>query len=161
SYAFVIEPPQAHAFYLLSPLAFVFAFYCWSYVDSPRARRIAAAILIVNIAFHAGLGWAQVPEKSLYKNRAPVAAAIRLREPEILAHRRPFAIEPGPVSLQDSSRPYDSGRDIEIVRADHRIGFRGSTDWTVVLRNNNPRVAFRDLLYLTTYSDAAGVVVES
>src|SRR6185436_920342 len=35
SYAFVIEPPQAHAFYVLSPVAFMFAAYCWSFVDSP------------------------------------------------------------------------------------------------------------------------------
>ncbi len=39
SYWFVMEPPQAHAFYVLSPLAFVFAAYWWTFVDSPRARR--------------------------------------------------------------------------------------------------------------------------
>ena len=43
SYWFVMEPPQAHAFYVVAPLAFMFAAYCWTFVDSPRWRRIAAA----------------------------------------------------------------------------------------------------------------------
>ena len=125
SYAFVIEPPQAHAFYVLSPVAFMFAAYCWSFVDSPRARRVAAWLLGVNIAFHAGFAWAQVPEKSMYKNREPVAAAIRFKEPEMFAHRRPFAIGGGPLSLQDASRPYDPIQDIEISNASYQRGSAG------------------------------------
>ena len=159
SYAFVIEPPQAHAFYVLSPVAFMFAAYCWSFVDSPRARRVAAWLLGVNIAFHAGFAWAQVPEKSMYRNREPVAAAIRFREPEMFAHRRPFAIGGGPLSLQDPSRPYDPIQDIEVANASYQVGLRGSTDWTVTVTNRNPRVAYRDLLYYTTYRDAGGNVV--
>ena len=42
SYWFVLEPPQAHAFYVVAPVAFMFAAYCWTFVDSPRWRRIAA-----------------------------------------------------------------------------------------------------------------------
>jgi len=159
SYAFVIEPPQAHAFYVLSPIAFMFAAYCWSFVDSPRARRVAAWLLGANIAFHAGFAWAQAPEKSMYKNRAPVAAAIRFKEPEMFAHRRPFAIGGGPLSLQDPSRPYDPIQDIDVSNASYRVGLRGSTDWTVTVTNRNPRVAYRDLLYYTTYRDAGGTVV--
>jgi hypothetical protein len=160
SYAFVIEPPQAHAFYVLSPVAFMFAAYCWSFVDSPRARRVAAWLLGANIAFHAGFAWAQAPEKSMYKNRAPVAAAISFKQPEMFAHRRPFAIGGGPLRLQDPSRPYDAIRDIEFTNASHRVGLRGSTDWTVTVQNRNPRVAYRDLLYYTTYRDTGGTVVE-
>jgi hypothetical protein len=159
SYAFVIEPPQAHAFYVLSPVAFVFAAYCWSFVDSPRARQVAAWLLAVNIAFHAGFAWAQAPEKSMYKNRAPVAAAIRFKQPEMFAHRRPFAIGGGPLTLVDASRPYDAISDIEVTSTSHRVGFRGSTGWTVTIHNRNPRVAYRDLLYYTTYRDATGAVV--
>ena len=160
SYAFVIEPPQAHAFYVLAPVAFVAAGYCWTFVDSPRARRVAAWLLAVNIAFHAGLAWAQAPEKSLYKNRGPVAAAVRARQPEMFAHRRPFAIGGGPASLQDPSRPYDPMRDLETTSPQYRVGFGGSTDWTVTIRNGNPRVAYRDLLYFTTYRQADGTVVD-
>jgi hypothetical protein len=160
SYWFVIEPPQAHAFYVLAPVAFAFAAYCWSFVDSGRTRRVAAVLLILSIAFHAGLAWAQIPEKSLYKNRAPVANAIRLKQPEMFAHRRPFAIDGGPLSLQDPSRPYNPLQDIVTSTLGYRVGFRGSTDWTVSIRNTNPRVAYRDLLYFTTYRRADGTVEE-
>src|SRR5262249_36125797 len=39
SYWFVMEPPQAHGFYVLAPIAFLFAACCWTFVDSPRWRR--------------------------------------------------------------------------------------------------------------------------
>jgi hypothetical protein len=160
SYGFVIEPPQAHAFYVLSPVAFMFAAYWWSFLDSPRARRVAAAVLAINIAFHAGLAWAQAPEQSLYRNREPVAAAVALRQPEMFAHRRPFALGGGPLSLQDPTRPYEPVRDLTIEVHGWEVGFRGSTDWRITLRNTNPRVAFRDLRYITTYVNASGTVVE-
>ena len=47
AYFFVMEPPQAHAFYVLSPIAMLFAVYCWSFIDGPRWRRVAAAVLAV------------------------------------------------------------------------------------------------------------------
>ena len=160
SYWFVMEPPQAHAFYVLAPVAFFFAAWCWSFVDSPRMRRVAGAVLAVNVAFHVGLAIAQAPEKSLYKNRPPVAAAVRLKQPEMFAHRRPFAINGGPAALVDPSRPYDPPHDITVIDAAHRIGLWNYAQWSLTLRNDNPRVAFRDLLYHTTYRDAGGRIVE-
>jgi hypothetical protein len=138
----------------------MFAGYCWSHVDSARARRVAAWLLGFNIAFHAGFAVAQAPEKSMYKNRAPIAAAIAFKEPQMFAHRRPFAIGGGPLSLQDPARPYDPVRDIEVSGASYRVGYRGSTDWTVTVHNRSPYVAYRDLLYYVTYRDASGAVVE-
>src|SRR5262249_42970248 len=124
SYWLVMEPPQAHAFYVLAPIAFVFAAYWWTMIDSPVARRVAAAALVVNLVFHAGLAWAQAPELSLYRNRSVVAEAIRLKEPEMFAHRRDFAIGGGPAMLSDPARPYDPERDMEIVSARYRPGSR-------------------------------------
>src|SRR3954447_5061143 len=69
SYWLVMEPPQAHAFYVLSPLALLFTAFWWTFVDSPRARRIAAGVLVLNVALHAGLALAEGPELSLYKDR--------------------------------------------------------------------------------------------
>jgi hypothetical protein len=117
-------------------------------------------MLAVNVAFHAGLAVAQAPEKSLYKNRAPVAAAVRLKQPEMFGHRRPFAIDGGPKVLADPSRPYDPRHDITVLGATYRVGIGSSAQWKVTLRNDNPRVAFRDLLHYTTYRDAAFRVVE-
>lgn len=160
SYWFVMEPPQAHAFYVLAPIAWLFAASCWTFIDGPRARIAALVVLAANIAFHAGLAWAQAPEKSLYRNRAPLAAAITFKQPDMLAHRRAFAIDGGPAALADPSRPYDPTRDVEITRSILQIGIAGSLNWSVVVHNANPRVAFRDLLYVTTYRDQAGRTID-
>src|SRR4051812_1063613 len=160
SYWWVLEPAQAHAFYVLAPIALMFAAFCWMFVDSPRARTIAAVVLAMNIAFHAGLAWAQRMELSMYKNRAPIAAAIRLKQPEMFAHRRDFAIGGGPIALQDPARPYDPRRDVEVVEAAPRSGPRQSLHWTVVVHNRSTAVAYRDLLYVTTYLDDRHTVVD-
>jgi hypothetical protein len=160
SYWFVMEPPQAHAFYVLAPIAFLFAAYWWTLIDSPRARQIAAAALALNVIFHAGLAWTQTPELSLYKHRGAVAAAVRLKEPQMFAHRREFAIGGGPIALVDPARPYDPTRDMQVVSAQHRRGPANSLHWTVTLRNASPVVAFRDPLYIATYRDERGAVVE-
>jgi hypothetical protein len=160
SYWFVLEPPQAHAFYVLAPVALMFAFYWWTLVDSPRMRRVAAAVLATSVVFHAGLAWAQLPELSLYKNRGVVAAAVRLKQPEMFAHRRDFAVGGGPAALTDPARPYDPTRDVRIVSARHMPGAANSIHWTVTLRNASAVVAFRDVLYITTYRDNRGAVVD-
>jgi hypothetical protein len=160
SYWFVMEPPQAHAFYLLAPIAFVFAAFWWTFVDSPRARRIAAGVLILNVAVHAGLAWAEAPELSLYKNRDVVATAVRLKEPEMFAHRRDFAIDGGPAFLADPSRPYDPTRDFVVLEAAHRMGPRRSLHWTITVQNRSASVAFRDPLYVATYLDDRDRVVD-
>jgi len=160
SYWFVMEPPQAHAFYVLAPIALLFAAYWWSFVDSPRARTMAAAVLAINICFHAGLAWAQAPELSLYKNRAIVATAIRLKQPQMFAHRREFAIDGGPAALDDPERPYNPRQDIEVVAAAYRPGPRRSLHWTITIRNRSRVVAYRDPLYFTTYVDERERVVD-
>jgi hypothetical protein len=160
SYWFVMEPPQAHAFYVLAPIALLFAAYWWTLVDSPRARQIAAAVLMLSVVFHAGLAWTQTPEISLYKNRGVVAAAVRLKEPEMFAHRREFAIGGGPAALADPARPYDPTRDMQVVSARYRPGPARSLHWTMTLRNASRVVAFRDPLYVTTYHDERGAVLE-
>ena len=94
SYWFVIEPPQAHAFYVLSPIVLVFAAFWWTLIDSPRARQAAAGVLALNVFFHAGLAWSQRAELSLYKNRAPggggdsLEGAGNVRAPARLRGRR-------------------------------------------------------------------------
>ena len=149
---------QAHAFYVVAPVAFMFAAYCWTFVDSPRWRRIAAAVLAANIAFHAGQAWIQAPMKSLYRNREVVATAIRLKQPEMFAHRRPFAIAGGPAFLQDPSRPHDGRQDIQFSDTRFERGPGGAAFWTVTLRTATPGSPPRRL-YQTHYRDESGQVV--
>lgn len=159
SYWFVTEEPQAHAFYAVAPLAFIYAAYCWSLVDGPRSRLVAAVALTATIALHAGLAWAQGPRHSLYANRQVTATAIREKQPEIFGHRRPFAIDAGPAFLQDSSRPYHV-TDLMIEGAGVRLAVRRAAVWQVTIANANRRVAFRNLIYVATYVDGKGNVVQ-
>ena len=156
SYWFVLEPSQAHAFYVVAPVAFMFAAYCWTFVDSPRWRRIAAVVLVLNIALHIGQAYIQAPMKSLYRNREVVAAAIRLKQPEMFAHRRPFAVAGGPAALQDPMRPYDRQRDVQLSDTQLTMRLGKVALWMITLRNSNDRVAFRDVLYRTRYLDESG-----
>jgi hypothetical protein len=160
SYWFVLEPAQAHAFYVVAPVSFVFAAYCWTFVDSTRWRQVAGVILAANVAFHAGQAWIQAPQKSLYRNREVVAAAIREKQPEMFGHRRPFAIDGGPAFLESPTRPYDILKDVQISDTHLTVGPRRVALWTFTLRNANDRVAYRDVLYQTHYRDEHGQVVD-
>jgi hypothetical protein len=160
SYSFVLEPPQAQAFYLVAPISLIFAAYCWSMVDGPRSRKIAAWLLAINVVYQTGFALGRAPERSLYKNRRVVAEAIRRKEPEMFGHRRSYAVEPGPTAIHDPSRPYDATIDIQLRDAVHTVGWGRTLDWEVTVTNTNPRVAFRDLLYITTYRDGEGRTVE-
>jgi hypothetical protein len=160
SYWFVLEPAQAHAFYIMAPVAFVFAASCWTHIDSPRWRQIAAAILVVNIAFHTAQAWIQTPIQSLYHDREPVAAAVRLKQPEMFGHRRPFAIDAGPAVLEDPSRPHNSGQDIQLSEVQPTLRLGSVALWTMTLRNGNKRVAYRDIRYLTRYRDESGRMID-
>ena len=160
AYWFVLEPAQAHAFYVMAPVAFMFAAYCWTFVDSPKWRRVAAAILAVNVLFHVGQAWIQAPQKSLYRNRKVVAAAIRSKEPEMFAHRRAFAIDAGPATLQASDRPYDVRKDVLFSDVHLTMGPRRVALWTLTLKDVNARVAFRNVLYMARYRDGAGKVLD-
>jgi len=156
SYWFVMEPSQAHAFWVLGPIAFLFAAYCWTFIDSPRWRKVAATVLVINIAYHAGQAAIQAPEISLYHDRDVVASAIRLKEPEMFAHRRAFAVDGGPAALQDPERPWDAPKDVQLSNVHLTMGLRRVALWSVTLTNTNSRVAYRDVLYQAHYRDANG-----
>ncbi len=151
-YWFVMEPSQSHAFYAVAPIAFVFAAYCWTFIDSPRTRRAAAALIAINVVYQIGLVVGHA-DRSLYHDRAVVASAIAAAQPEMFAHRRPFSIDAGPATLQDPSRPYNPLRNLRVGDVHCTIGRDRIVVWTFTLTNSNPRVAFRDVVYETTYRD--------
>ena len=100
SYWFVMEPPQAHAFYVLAPVAFLFAAYWWTLIDSPRARRIAAACSASASRFTPAWPGPRRPSCRCIGTAASSRPRVRLKQPEMFAHRREFAIGGGPASLR-------------------------------------------------------------
>jgi hypothetical protein len=160
SYWFVIEPPQAHAFYLVAPISFLFAAYCWSAIDSPRTRRAAAVLLGINIAYQVAFASTQYSAMSLYTDRDVVVRTITTKSPEMFGHRRAFAPDGGPPVLNDPTRPYNPPIDLQVVDPMFSVGFARTANWRFVLKNTNPRVAFRRMLYMTTYKDPSGKIEE-
>jgi hypothetical protein len=158
SYWFVMEPPQAHAFYLLAPVAFVYSFYCWSFIDSRRWRRVAAVVLGTSIIYHAGMIVGRAPERSLYKNREVAAAAVYNRVPDLLGHRRLFAIEgaPSPDVIASGSA---LSADVRLVNTAWTRGPGGMVLWTITLRNESATYAYRDVYYDAKYRNDAGRMV--
>ena len=54
---------------------------------------------------------------------------------------------------------YDAVLDVQLTNTRLTMGPRSVVLWSFTLRNANPRVAFRDVLYQTRYRDANGQVV--
>jgi hypothetical protein len=157
SYWFVMEPPQAHAFYLLAPVAFVYTFYCWSFIDSRRWRVVAAVLLGASIVYHAGMVVSRAPERSLYKNRQVAAAAIYYRNPDLLGHRRVYVVEGAPAP--DVIVTGDALSEVRLANATWSRGPGGMVLWTMTVRNESRTRAYRDVYYDATYRDAAGRMV--
>jgi len=159
SYFFVMEFTQARAYYVVAPLAFTYAAYCWTFIDSPRWRRIAAATMAVNICFQFGMAWIRLPEHSLYWNRPLVAAAISLKQPDIFAHRRPFGRNVPVESLAALEKATAASSDLEVVRVSWSRRSFGVSRWSIVVRNRSTQAGYRDPVYETTYLDSAGRTV--
>ena len=60
-----------------------------------------------------------------------VDPAIRLKEPEMFGHRRPFAIDGGPPALNDPARPWDAPKDVLFSDIALTVGPRRVALWTL------------------------------
>jgi hypothetical protein len=116
--------------YVLAPIAFMFAAFWWTLVHrSPRARRIAAGVLALSVAFHARLAWAQA-RVSLYRNREVVATAVRegRRCSRIAATSRSTEAD----ALSVRRAPIDAR--LQVLTSAYRAGGR-SLHWTITVQN--------------------------
>jgi hypothetical protein len=153
TYFLAVKEPWAHAFYVVSPVALIYAFYCWNLLLAHRSwRRAAAVLLLTGVLFQAGLVLARAPERSLYKNRRVVAEAIRQRNPEMLGHRRPFARDADPGAPEAVVR---APADLRVLASSWSRAVGGVALWTVTIRNEGA-VAYRDLWFTTAYRGASG-----
>ena len=153
------KDPQAHAFYVVAPLAMVYAFHCFRRVDSKRFRKVAAAVLVLGVIYHVGLAAARFRERSLYKNRRVVMAALRLKVPEVFGHRRPFARDAGPPPPAEGTPAYIAANeqgDLRIATNGWRRGAGGSSLFDLTIQNTGTAAAYRDLRYVTDYRAASG-----
>jgi hypothetical protein len=156
SFFFVVQPAQARMYYVVAPVAFVYAAYSWTFIDSRWWRRVAAGVLTINVLFQAGLMAARFPGASLYLDRALVAQAIDTRQADVFSHRRPFSRDASPADLAAVGASAQAPADLEITRATLSRPILNLTAWTLVIHNRSTSTAYRDLVCETIYSDGAG-----
>lgn len=158
------KDPQAHAFYVVAPLAMLYAFHCFRQIDSSRFRTVAAAVLVLGAVYHAGLAAARLGERSLYKNRRVVVAAMNTKIPEILGHRRPFTRDVGPIPALESTPAFalaNEQGDLRISVDGWRRGAGGSSLFDLTIQHTGTAAAYRDLRYVTEYRAASGEMVRT
>jgi hypothetical protein len=161
SFFFSAAPAQARSFYVVAPVAFLYAAYAWTFIDSRRTRALAAAVLGINLFFQASLAITRWSGPSLYMNRPRVVEALERRRPDLFAHRRPFGRDVTPDLLATSVDGADAPGHLVITEALTSRGIRDLAVWSVVIHNRSDRVAYRNLWAETTYTDAAGQVIET
>jgi hypothetical protein len=167
SFFFSVRGPLAHAFYVVFPIAALYAFYGWRWVAGPRLWRMAALVLFSGVALHVAIVVWQLPRRSLYRDRALVQAAIDAKNDRLLGDRRDSVVE----RIDHRARPSDgvdadayatAGAldDLELVRADWDpiLGGRVSR-FAVTIEHRGRHAAYVDIRFTTTYRDEAGEVV--
>jgi len=159
SYFFAYEPPQAHAFYVVAPLALVYAFYSWNLMDSPRWRKVAAVVLATSVAYHAGLAGVK-SGRSLYHDRAVPAVAVLQRVPPVLARRRAYSMDArlDPAAGREPDVPGEAQADLQLAASTWSRPW-GIALWTLTVRNRARAAAYRDVRYQCRYRAADGRVV--
>lgn len=173
SYFGSVRGPQAHSFYLAFPVSALFAASCWqAAMGRPGAarrrwERVAVVVVACGVVTHAGLALDRWPRQSLYTDRPLVTAAIAHRNDRYLGDRRDTI----DAAEDHRPRPGDGVADPEAwlaarATADLRIV---SSSWapvagrvsrfSITVENRSREVAWLDLRYAATFTDASARVV--
>lgn len=167
SFVFSVRGPLAHAFYVVFPLAALYALECWRvWTSSPRPllERLAVATLVAGLLVHGALAIDRAPRLSLYLDRGLVQTAITTRNDRLLGDRRDSLHE-----TQDRQpRPTDPVPDPNAyLTANPTADLAVETSWSarlarqvscfdVVLRNWSETAAYVDVRYVVEYIGADG-----
>ena len=161
SFFFTVAWAQARSYYVVAPVSFVYAAYCWTFIDSPRARRLAAVVLSVNLVVQVSLALSRLSGPSLYLDRPLLTQAIAERTPGRFANRRPWGRDVTPDVLASTIVDAKPAAHLEIESVEHYRYVRDVVSWTFVVSNRSPTVAYRDLVCEMRYFDSTGSVVET
>jgi hypothetical protein len=165
SFFWSVRGPQAHAFYVMWPVAAFFAFMCWEVRASARGgrlrgfERVAVVALASSIVLHAGLALDRRPRLSLYADRDLVAAAIAEPNDRYLGDRRdslPEPVDRTPRSEDAIADPQafltaDPLTSIEVVRTDWTSVLDRVSVLTLTIANRSRAAAWVDIRYGTAY----------
>jgi hypothetical protein len=161
SFFFTVAWAQSTSFYVVAPVSFVYAAYCWTFIDSPRARRLAAVVLSVNLVVQVSLALSQLSGPSVYMDRPLLLQAIAEQTPGRFAMRRPWGRDVTPDVLASTIVDAKPAADLDIGNTEVSRYVRDVISWTFVVSNRSATVAYRDLLCEMRYFDSADNVVET
>jgi hypothetical protein len=90
SFWFTDKDPLAHIYYVLIPLLAVYSFYVWDRLAANKKWQIFGMVcLAASFWFQSCRLFQQIPEGSLYSDRAKVSQAIHEKNYHLLGERRP------------------------------------------------------------------------
>jgi hypothetical protein len=173
SYFLSIRGPQAHAFYVVFPVAVLFAASCWQVgveASGPRRRRwerVAAVVLGCGLILHTGLALDRWPRVSLYADRPLASAAILDKNDRYLGDRRDTldALEDHRPRATDGVADPDAylaaraADDLQIVRSAWSPVAGLASRFSLTIVNRSRVAAWLDTRYTSTFTDASGRVV--
>jgi len=165
AFMFSARRPLAHTFYVMFPVAFLYAAYWWVRSATPHWHRLAAAAITAGIVMHIGLAIDRAPRLSMYVDRALVAQAIAARNDRFLGDRRdsaqetqdrrPRAIDPVPDA--DAWLRADPAADLAITASEWTpLGVADVSRFSLSILNRSEAAAYLDLRYTTRYLNASG-----
>jgi hypothetical protein len=172
SYFFSVRGAQAHSFYVVFPVALLFACACWEARvraaggRMPRLERVAAAALVASVVMHAGLAADRWTRQSLYVDRALVAGAIEQRMDRWLGERRGVALVPParPAGLgPDAGRAFDEAfltasamDDLQVIATTWTPVLDRFSGFTLSVAHTGRAAAWLDIRFATAYMAADG-----
>jgi hypothetical protein len=173
SFFWSVRSPQAHSFYVVFPVAALFAASCWQVCTTAsgakwrRWERVAAGVIACGIVTHVGLAIDRWTRVSLYADRPLVAAAISDRNDRYLGDRRDTidAIQdhrPRPEDRVSDPDAYMAARptdDLQIVRQTWAPVAGQASRFAVTIANRSRTTAWLDIRFTSTFTDAIGRVV--
>jgi hypothetical protein len=174
SFFLSVRWPQAHAYYVVFPVAALFACACWdARVAATNGRlrvleRVAAMVLVSGVMMHAGLAIDRWPRESLYADRGVVEAAIGERNDRLLGDRRatlmtPADGQPRPVDVVKDAGAWTNAQamdDLYVVSSVWQpvsIPLVGQVSrFNISVANRGHAAAWLDLRFATAYLGARG-----
>jgi hypothetical protein len=152
SYFWSVRWPQPHSYYLMLPVAALFAFTAWNVRAAARGgrlpgfERLAVAVIASSAIMHGGLAIDRWSQSSLYADRDVVAAAIAQKNYRVLGDRRGA----GEVVI---AAPMP---DLEVVRTDWKQPLSRFSAFDVTITNRSATTAWVDLRIASSYLSEHG-----
>ncbi len=90
SFFFSVKGPSPHTFYIIIPIPLMFSFYCYNNLIKYRKvfHYISIPLIILSFILYIGIALYNYNNKSLYKDRNKIKAAIEQKDYKILSPRR-------------------------------------------------------------------------